>query len=119
VEKCYNLTEKTLNSIYGCCFPILLCSQGSVDFLRKMGMDMFDDIVDHSYDAIENPEDRLYRAIIDNIELLTNNQKTKDLWKTNKFRFIKNVDFAKTTLYNFYSSRAEQLMLETIDDCNL
>jgi hypothetical protein len=51
-EKSFLLTEKTLNSIYGCSFPILLCSQGTVAFLRSMGMDMFDDVIDHSYDSI-------------------------------------------------------------------
>jgi hypothetical protein len=118
-ESCYNLTEKTLNSIYGCCFPILLCSKGSVAFLRDMGMDVFDDIVDHTYDQIEDPAERLYHAITDNLDLLVKNQRTKDLWRANQHRFINNIDFAKTTLYNFYSTRAEQLLLKTIHDHNL
>lgn len=118
-EKCFNLTEKTLHSIYGCCFPILLCSQGSVAFLRNMGMDMFDDIIDHSYDTIGDPADRLYRAIHDNIDLLTNNKKTKELWLVNRSRFINNVDFAKKILYNFYSIRAETLFLEATNGLNI
>ena len=108
-EKCYNLTEKTLNSIYGCSFPILLCSKGSVDFLRSMGLDMFDDIVDHSYDAIDDPAERLEAAIIDNAELLTNNKRTKDLWVQNKTRFENNVDFCRERLYNYYSDRAKAM----------
>lgn len=105
-EKCFNLTEKTIHSIYGCNFPIILSSQGSVAFLRSMGMDVFDDVVDHSYDSIENPIDRICQAVALNIELLTNNAKTKELWKHNEYRFIKNIDFAKTRLYNFYTQRA-------------
>ena len=108
-EECYNLTEKTLNSIYGCSFPILLCSKGSVAFLRSMGLDMFDDIVDHSYDAIDDPADRLEAAIIKNAELLTNNKRTKDLWVQNKTRFKNNVDFCRERLYNYYSDRALSL----------
>jgi hypothetical protein len=104
-EKCFNLTEKTLNSIYGCNFPIILSSQGSVAFLRYIGMDVFDDIVNHRYDSIEDPSNRLYTAITDNIELLTNNTKVKELWSHNKSRFINNIDFAKTILYNFYTTR--------------
>lgn len=118
-EKCFNLTEKTLNSVYGCNFPIILSSKGAVEFLRNMGLDTFDDIIDHSYDDIENPIDRLYRAITDNIELLTNNENTKQLWINNKDRFIKNVDFVKNRMYNFYSSRAEQLFLEAKNEFNL
>jgi hypothetical protein len=109
-EAAFNLTEKTLNSIYGCSFPILLSSKGAVGFLRDMGLDMFDDIVDHSYDTIENPIDRMYRALVDNQELLTNNQMIKQLWLDNQHRFIKNVDFVKNNMYNFYADRAEQKM---------
>jgi hypothetical protein len=104
-EKCFNLTEKTLNSIYGCNFPIILSSQGTVAFLRNIGMDVFDDIINHRYDSIEDPSNRLHTAITDNIELLTNSTKVKELWSHNKFRFINNIDFAKTVLYNFYTTR--------------
>jgi hypothetical protein len=117
-EQCYNLTEKTLNSIYGCCFPILLCSQGSVAFLRNMGMDMFDDIINHSYDSIADPEERLRTAIIDNILILTN-PNIKEVWIANRSRFINNVDFAKKDLYNFYSTRAETLFLEAKNGLNI
>lgn len=113
-EKAYLLTEKTLNSIYGCNFPILLCGQGSVKFLRDMGLDMFDDIVNHSYDSIENPIDRLYRAITDNLELLTNGEKTKQLWKDNQHRFLANINFAKNDIYKYYADRADQQFTQAI-----
>lgn len=117
-ESCFNLTEKTLNSIYGCCFPILLCSQGSVSFLRNMGMDMFDDIIDHSYDSISDPAERLNAAITRNVAILTN-PKIKEIWKNNKPRFVKNVDFAKETLYTFYKSRAETVFAKIMHDFNI
>ena len=115
VERCFNLTEKTLNSIYGKSFPILISSPGVVAFLRNMGMDVFDDIVDHSYDTIENPIDRIYQAVASNIELLTDNVKVKELWKLNEHRFIKNIDFAKTRLYNFYTQRTTDTFHEFIN----
>lgn len=111
-ESCFNLTEKTLNSVYGCCFPILLCSKGSVAFLRNMGLDVFDDVVNHDYDIIADPAIRLETAIKDNIELLTNNEKTKQLWIQNKNRFQQNVDFCKERLYNFYYERAKNKFVE-------
>jgi hypothetical protein len=114
-EQCFNLTEKTLNSIYGKSFPILISSPGVVAFLRTMGMDVFDDIIDHSYDTIENPVDRIYQAVHSNIELLTNNIRTKELWKQQEHRFIKNIDFAKTSLYNFYTQRTT----DTFHELNL
>ena len=115
-ESCYNLTEKTLNSIYGCCFPILLCSKGSVDFLRSIGLDMFDDIVDHGYDTIDDPAERLEYAITQNKELLTNNTRTKALWIKNKARFENNVDFCRERLYNYYSDRARKILDGVISD---
>lgn len=113
-EKCFNLTEKTLNSIYGKSFPILISSPGVVSFLRRMGMDVFDDIIDHSYDTVENPVDRIYQAISSNIELLTNNKRAKDLWARNQDRFVKNIDFAKIDLYNFYKNRTIEKFNESI-----
>jgi hypothetical protein len=84
-----------------------------------MGMDVFDDIIDHSYDKIENPIDRLYCAISNNLEILTNNNRVKELWAKNQHRFANNVDFAKNKLYNFYATRAENLFLKAKNDFNL
>jgi len=108
-EKCYLLTEKTLNSIYGMNFPILITSQGAVSLLRKMGMDMFDDVIDHSYDDIENPIDRLYFAIEKNKKVLIDQEYIKQKWRECEPRFKKNVEWGKTTLYNFYEERATEL----------
>jgi hypothetical protein len=114
-EKAFNLTEKTLHSIFGQCFPILISSPGTVKFLREMGMDVFDDIVDHSYDLVENPIDRMEQAINLNIKLLNNVEYTKQVWKTNQDRFIKNIDFAKKTMYNFYTARTTEKFHELIN----
>lgn len=105
-ERAFLITEKTLNSIYGCNFPIILCGPGSVKFLRDMGLDMFDDVVNHNYDTMDNPVDRLYHAIYDNIDLLTDIESTKSLWQANKHRFLSNVDFVKNKIYKFYTERA-------------
>lgn len=105
-EPSFLLTEKTLNSIYGCNFPIILSGVGSVKFLRQMGMDVFDDVIDHSYDLIEDKVLRLYHAICDNQRILSDPELAKSLWKKNQKRFIKNLDFARNGLYNYYSTRA-------------
>lgn len=108
-ERCYLLTEKTLNSIYGMNFPILLAGQGAVSLLRNMGMDMFDDIIDHSYDDYENPVDRMYYALEKNKKLLLDSKYTKEQWKVCNPRFEKNLAWAKTTLYEFYEARMTEL----------
>ena len=108
-EKCFLITEKTTNSIIACNFPIWISSPGVVKFLRSMGLDVFDDIIDHSYDTIEDPYLRFYQAVFLNRDLLTNTEATKYLWKKNKDRFLKNVEFAKNDMYNFYQVRTEQI----------
>lgn len=108
-EPAFNITEKTLNSIYAYNFPIMISSKGSIKFLRDIGIDVFDDIVDHSYDLIDNPIDRMYRAIVDNKNLLSDIDNTKQLWIDSKDRFARNVEFAKKDLYEFYTRRAESL----------
>lgn len=118
-ESAFLLTEKTLNSIYGCNFPILICSPGSVQFLRDLGFDMFDDIIDHSYDSISNPIDRLYTALYNNKEILTNNELVKDIWKANKHRFLSNVNIAKTKMYDYYSVRAETEFTKCLNEFNI
>jgi hypothetical protein len=114
-ERCYLLTEKTLNSVFGCNFPILLCGCGSVALLREMGLDVFDDVINHRYDLLENPIDRLYYAIQDNITILTDNDLAKELWKKNQARFAKNVEFVKTEMYKFYTNRATEKFQQIID----
>jgi hypothetical protein len=118
-EKCFNLTEKTLNSIYGCNFPILISSPGAVAFLRQMGLDMFDDIIDHSYDLIDNPIDRIQQAIYNNIRLLKDSTYVKQVWKDNQHRFLSNIEFARHKMYNYYHSRAQQQVEKYINDYKL
>jgi hypothetical protein len=89
------VSEKFFNSVYGCNFPIVIGTPGTVRYLRSIGFDMFDDVVDHSYDNIVNPVSRLESAIQLNIQLLTNKEETIKKWNLCKDRFNKNVQFAK------------------------
>lgn len=104
-ECSFNITEKTLHFIYGANFPIMISSPGTVDFLRKLGVDMFDDVVDHSYDSIEDPAMRINRAIDLNLEILTATNMI-ERWKENKYRIDKNIAFVKEgKLRDYYSNR--------------
>ena len=113
-EKCFLLTEKTLNSIYACNFPIWICSKGTVKFLREIGLDVFDDIIDHSYDDIEDAAERIYKAIELNKAFLLDNKLVKDKWQQCKSRFLKNVQFVKEDIYDFYQNRAKEKFTTTI-----
>ena len=104
-EHSFNITEKTLHFIYGCNFPIMISSHGTVDFLRNMGVDMFDDVIDHSYDIIENPAERINAAIDLNLDILTS-PIMLERWKQHKYRIHKNIAFVKEgKLREYYSDR--------------
>jgi hypothetical protein len=100
------ISEKFLNSIYGYVFPIVIGGQGVVKCLSNLGFDMFDDIIDQSYDSIVDPLDRLCAAIDLNKSLLTDTQKIKTLWKENQHRFDKNIKFAKIEMYEVIRQHA-------------
>lgn len=104
----YMLTEKTLHSFFACNFPILISGNGAVEHLRELGFDMFDDIVDHSYDLIKNPIDRLTRAVDDNAHLLTQGDLVKQHWKNSQDRFRHNVEVARN-ITTYYRQRAQEL----------
>jgi len=85
------ICEKPLNSQLACNFPIFLAGTDTVQWYRDNGFDMFDDIVDHSYDREEDPVLRLQKLVSDNRVLLSDTSRTKDLWTKNYTRFEHNV----------------------------
>tara|TARA_R100001163_G_C5057548_1_gene194059 strand:+ start:65 stop:1156 length:1092 start_codon:yes stop_codon:yes gene_type:complete len=96
----YNIawvSEKLLNSQLGSNFPIWISGKGTVSWLRDRGFDVFDDIVDHNYDTVEDPVLRMQQCIDLNWVLLSDHQRTKKLWRKNQRRFQNNVDWYITT----------------------
>jgi len=61
--------EKTLFAMLAEQIPIVIGSQGLVASLRTHGFDMFDDVVDNSYDSLPN-ETRLIQALELNSDLI-------------------------------------------------
>jgi hypothetical protein len=79
-------SEKTLRVLQLPRPWVLFGATGSVAKLRSMGFDVFDDFVDHSYDAIDTSEQYSYRqnAMLPEIQRLLNLEVTPailDIWK--------------------------------------
>lgn len=72
-------TEKTFWSALGLTFPIWIGNSQQANFYQRMGFDIFSDIIDHSYQYQHTLYDRCWRAIHDNLELLTNLDLAKNL----------------------------------------
>lgn len=74
-----HLSEKTLMSVYAGHFMIWIGSYKAADCAERLGLDIFSDIIDHSYQYIEHPGKRSVEAVLKNIDLLTNLELQVDL----------------------------------------
>lgn len=111
-EPSFMATEKTLNNVYASNFPIYISSAGIVKHLQNLGFDLFDDIVNHSYDRETNPFARLQKLFHDNHRLLIDVDYAKKQWLACQDRFISRADFARNKMYETIKSRArKQFML--------
>lgn len=57
------ITEKTFKSFAMCQIPIWFAVPGLVNQVRLLGFDMFDDIIDHSYDRIQSQANRMQQVL--------------------------------------------------------
>jgi len=64
------VTEKTLMAIYGGTMPIWVGGWRIPDYMRSIGIDVFDDVIDHSYQDLADPAERCYTAVQRNIDIL-------------------------------------------------
>jgi hypothetical protein len=117
VDPGVSIDEKMINSVYARNFPVLIGSTGTVKFYRNLGIDMFDDVIDHSYDQIDNPVDRFYKAIVDNKHLITDTDQTKKIWQARESRFDENIDrFNNNEIYNNLRQKTLMMCNQVIPD---
>jgi hypothetical protein len=83
-------TEKSFLGFFTKQIPIILAEPGCINKLRQEGFDVFDDIIDHSYDTINNWQERINQAINLNQDALRNFDIDVDLRTTNNLDFLKN-----------------------------
>lgn len=65
------ITEKTIKPFIMSQVPILLSVPGTVRTLREWGFDVFDDFVNHSYDSVPDPWERIH-AVVAEMSRLSN-----------------------------------------------
>lgn len=108
------VSEKYLYTIMGFCFPIIISNVGTVAYLRSLGFDMFDDIINHHYDELPDPIWRAMYAIEDNLHLLSNADYARQQWLQCYHRFEKNYEFIKTKLPNLCLQQFTRDMLNLL-----
>jgi hypothetical protein len=103
------VTEKTLMAIWGGTLPIWVGGWGTADWMRSAGFDVFDDVIDHSYQWMSDPYDRCYHAIYDNLDILQDHARTQQLIIANQARFRHNLDLLQS---NFLIDLVKEIIQE-------
>ena len=85
------MTEKTSKPFLWYQVPIFLGPVGTLPLIRTVGYDVFDDIIDHSYDSESNPYKRI-KMVIDQLECICSwpLEQCKKYHYDNRSRFINN-----------------------------
>lgn len=102
-EWSFNITEKFSHSVFGLNLPIIVSSPGYVEFLRNVGFDMFDDIIDHSYDLETDKLKRLHQMVLNNQEILSSD--LSGSFPGYKSRLYSNCDVLINKLPDYYITR--------------
>ncbi len=108
------ITEKYLNTVYGSNFPIIIGMHRTVAHLRSLGFDMFDDIIDHSYDEIVDPYVRMTKAITDNRKMLEDKGVAISAWFDCQDRFQQNYRLIEA-IYQNKEHMVKQQIHNTLD----
>jgi hypothetical protein len=86
-----HITEKSIKPFYFYQFPLFLASPYHVKYFKeKYGLDMFDDIIDHSYDNEIDDKKRLNLLYEEIKRISENKDKFIEFYKNNQDRFEKN-----------------------------
>ena len=109
------LTEKTFKCFDLYQIPIWFAVPGTVAQVRKLGFDLFDDIVDHSYDTIINEAERI-NSIVAQIAMLNNKFSLEDCQKLrgNLYSRIKSNLATLDNLTASYTQTQDRLIDELI-----
>ncbi len=95
------ITEKTGKAFALCQFPLMVSVPYTVEKLRNFGFDLFDDIIDHSYDKEPNPLTRI-KLVCDQLEKLCNIKNIELFRQTYWDRLVNNrkrfLDIARNTV---------------------
>lgn len=86
-----HITEKSFKPFYFYQIPVFFSTHNHLKVLNeRYGFDMFDDLIDHSYDLEPNHRKRFSMAFNELIKLYNNKENVIEFYKNNKERFIDN-----------------------------
>jgi len=105
-----HITEKSLQPFFFYQIPIIVATPYHVQSMKdKWGLDFFDDIINHSYDSIDNHVLRFHKITKEILRLSKIENEIREFVKNNQDRFEKNKEIIKKIQYtdldkNFWRS---------------
>jgi hypothetical protein len=91
------VTEKTIMAIYGGTIPVWVGGWRIADWMKAQGFDIFEDVVDHSYQDLADPMQRVKKSIELNLDLLQH--PTKDFYNCYSQRLQHNYNLARSDIW--------------------
>jgi len=91
-QRTIHFSEKTAFSLLALTFPIWIGGYNMATEWKKKGFDIFEDVIDHSYENMPTLLERCFYAVYLNLEILTNIELASDLRNKHMNRLIKNRD---------------------------
>jgi len=93
------VTEKTFMAMYGGTVPIWTGGWRIASYLKNIGFDIFEDVIDHSYQTLSNPTDRTEQAVLRNLHLLKDFTAMQKFFIDNQNRFQHNVNLLESNIF--------------------
>lgn len=111
----YHFSEKTAKAFNCKQIPIFLAPYGYVSKLRQLGFDMFDDIVDHTYDTIKANDGRISMLALELKRLIQDNNFKKVVSNYHNLNLRlehnrNNIDRVKKEGYNQFLIEVERVI---------
>lgn len=106
-----HITEKSFRPFYHYQLPIFVASHHHIRHLKEIyGFDMFEDVIDHSYDDVVNHRDRIFKIVDEIKRLNTKKDEIKEFYRNNYERFEKN----KIIIYNILKNTDDYLFFRNL-----
>ena len=120
-ENSFTLSEKTLHAYLSGHMVIWPGGWQCAKFVKALGFDVFDDILDHSYQYIDNPVDRTIQALELNKHVIFDKSLQEQFYNDNIERFQRNVDlcyYIDTLVDNTLKLNDQDLLQKFINTCS-
>lgn len=100
-----HFSEKTAYAMMGLTFPIWIGGKNQAVEWKKIGFDIFEDVIDHSYQHKSTVIEQCFYSVYNNLELLRNKEKLAELRNKHYNRLVKNRELLLSDTFRKYNKK--------------